>query len=282
VQHELFPLDRLEPESVTVRTPASASHQADATTPLGNPTTEMPESEPVADDAPLAAAPDETSSEPTIAENPLPPEIASADPKRQGFPLGLFVAGMSVMSLLLAVIALIVGIHASRTRTLTATTTGEDVILTRLASVAAGVDPASVALDAPHKRLQARAIRIPGADLSTYQVLERRVQAQAPDWAVTITPPLQPVPMIRFADGEDDLSASAKRAVQASAWAARRWGFGMIGVPGLVEPRSGHPLLPERRAQAVAYLLGRMGTRATSLPAEGPSFRLRLPWPQQK
>jgi hypothetical protein len=281
VQHELFPLDRLEPESVTVRTPASASHQADATTPLGNPTTEMPASEPVADDAP---SPLRRMRRPANRRSRKIPcrRIASADPKRQGFPLGLFVAGMSVMSLLLAVIALIVGIHASRTRTLTATTTGEDVILTRLASVAAGVDPASVALDAPHKRLQARAIRIPGADLSTYQVLERRVQAQAPDWAVTITPPLQPVPMIRFADGEDDLSASAKRAVQASAWAARRWGFGMIGVPGLVEPRSGHPLLPERRAQAVAYLLGRMGTRATSLPAEGPSFRLRLPWPQQK
>ncbi len=278
VQHELFPLDR--PEPAASPPPPPRERKAEPVTPREEPDAdEAPDIELVMDDDPSAPEPEAVErlgSLPMVVEYSLPREIPAA-PTRRPFPLGAFVAGMSAMSLLLAVIALGVGIHASRVRS----THGEDVVLARLAGVAAGVDPASVAVDGGHRRLQARAVRIPGAELSTYQALEERVQAQAPGWSVTITPPLQPVPAIRFADGEDDLSAGAKRAVEASAWAARRWGFTTIGVPGYTDSRPLRPLLPRRRAEAVASLLAQLGVRATPLPAEGQSFRLHLPWPQQ-
>jgi len=186
------------------------------------------------------------------------------------------------MSLLLAVIALGVGLEASRNRSQHGVATDEAAALSRLAGVVAGIDPASVAVDAGHKRLQARAVRIAGAELSTYQALEERVQAQAPGWTVTIAPPLQSLPLIRFADGADDLSDGARRAIAVSVWAARRWGFATIGVPGLYASHPRHPLLPQRRAQAVAALLGQMGMQPRSRASEGQSFRLHLPWPQER
>ncbi len=190
-----------------------------------------------------------------------------------------FVAAMSAASLLLAVVALAIGVQGALSPPPQGPAGEIDIILSKLAGVAAGVDPSSVAVDAGHKRLQAHAVLIPGADLSTYLALEERVQAQAPRWAVAIVPPLQPVPQIRFADGADDLTASAKRAVKSTAWAARRWGINSIGVPGFIDPMPRHPLLPQRRAQAVATIVRAMGVRATPLPAEGQAFRLRLPWP---
>jgi outer membrane protein OmpA-like peptidoglycan-associated protein len=275
VQHELFPLDRPEPVASPPQPPRE--RKTEPATPPDEPDADEDIELVMNDEAPEPEPAARLGSLPMVVEYRLPRKIPAA-PKGKAFPLGAFAAGMSAMSLLLAVIALGVGIHASRTRS----THGEDVVLARLAGVAAGVDPSSVAVDAGHQRLQARAVRIPGAELSTYQALEQRVQAQAPGWTVMITPPLQPVPAIRFADGEDDLSAGGKRTVEASAWAARRWGFATIGVPGYTDPRPLHPLLPRRRAEAVASLLAQLGVRATPLPAEGQSFRLHLTWPQQK
>lgn len=279
VQHELFPFDRPEPAASAPQRPRE--RKTEAVTPCEErDADERPVIELVMEDKPPAPETEPTArlgSLPMVVEYPLRREIPAA-PARRAFPLGAIVAGMSAMSLLLAAIALGMCIHVSLARS----THGEDVVLARLAGVAAGIDPASVAVDAGHQRLQARAVRIPGAELSTYQALEQRVQAQAQGWTVVITPPLQPVPAIRFADGEDDLNAGAKRAVEASAWAARRWGFATVGVPGYTEPRPLHPLLPRRRAEVVTSLLAQLGVRATPLPAEGQVFRLHLPWPRQK
>lgn len=284
VQHELFPLAPPAPSPEPVAPRPKARKPEPAARPVVEEAPDIepvPEDEPIAEPEPAETAPVSTGSLP-VPIYPLPVEIAAVAPPRRTVSLGIFVAGMSAMSLLLAVIALGVGIHASRARSQHPDIAGEDVVLARLAGVAAGVDPASVAVDAGHKRLQARAVRIPGAELSTYRALEERVQAQAPGWTVAIVPPIQPTPAIRFADGEDDPSAGAQRAVQTSVWAARRWGFATIGVPGLVEPRPRRPLLPQRRAQAVASLIDQLGLRATPLPSEGQSFRLHLPWPPQK
>ncbi len=294
MQQELFPLDRLDPEPATLPFLPPKAHKTDALTPHEDPVAdEEPDVEAVADNeppaAPLGPEPAETDLDgaaslraPTDGEYSAATEMVSVADSRRIFSPGTFVAGMSALSLLLATIALGVGIHASRTTSQRANPAEEDAVLARLAGLAAGINPTSVAVDGSHKRLQARAVRIPGAELSTYQALEQRVQAEAPGWTVTITPPPQPFPAIRFADGEDNLSASAKLAVQASAWAARRWGFATVGVPGLIAPQPARPLLPQRRAQAVLSLLEGVGMRATSLPAEGPSFRLHMPWPQQK
>jgi hypothetical protein len=289
VQHELFPTDGPEPA------PAQVGNQRPKKTELDAASRSVGSDSKLMRAAPDSQSPALTSETPTSSTDdgvtisspaPLPgndavsPETAATSPAPPVYAHPTIVAAMSAASLLLAVVALAIGVHASLTRSPRSPAGESDTVLLKLAGVAAGVDPSSVALDVGHKRLQAHAVLIPGADLSTYQALEQRVQMQVPRWTVAIVPPLQPVPQIRFADGADDLSASAKRAVESSAWAARRWGIHSVGVPGFIDPMPRHPLLPQRRAQAVATILRAMGVRATPLHAEGQAFRLRLPWPQ--
>jgi len=146
-------------------------------------------------------------------------------------------------------------------------------------ALAAGVSTDQVTLDRDHRRATATAVGAPGADLETYQALERRALAAAPDWRITVVPPFQPLPLIRFADGSDVLDRASYQAVLTSAWAAQRWNSPSLAVPGLPNAAASaptHPLLPQRRALAIAELLRSQGTQVVSAPAAGLAFRLSL------
>ncbi len=150
-------------------------------------------------------------------------------------------------------------------------------------ALAAGVSPDDVTLDRDHRRAVATAAVLPGAELETYQSLERRVAAGAPNWRIFIEPPPQSLPQIQFANGSDVLDDAAREAVLASAWAAQRWNMPSLAVPGL--PAAGatlsrHPRLPQRRAAAIAALLQSQGVQAVSAPAAGRALRLSVATPQ--
>jgi uncharacterized hydrophobic protein (TIGR00271 family) len=148
----------------------------------------------------------------------------------------------------------------------------------RAVALAAGVPLDEVMLDRDHKRAGALAAVLPGAGLATYYALEQRASADSPGWGVSIVPPTQALPLIRFANGSDVLDGSARQAILISAWAAQRWNCLALGVPGLppagVTPK--HPLLRQRRALAIAAILQSRGLRPTSTPVAGPAFRLTL------
>jgi uncharacterized hydrophobic protein (TIGR00271 family) len=143
----------------------------------------------------------------------------------------------------------------------------------RSVSIAAGVAPEAVLVDPGQKRAEATAAPLPGADLASYQALEQR--AAAPGWRVAIIPPYGPMPIIRFADGSDSVDSASKRAILASAWAAKRWNMSSLGVPGLTDTDPAkRPRLDGRRARAIAAILEKNGVRSTPLPPAGPAFRL--------
>ena len=154
----------------------------------------------------------------------------------------------------------------------------QDQQIAALVAVAAGVRPEDVTIDNDHHRASAACALLPGADLASYHALEQRVAGSASGWQIALTPPLAPLPAIRFADGEDGLSDPARQAVLLSAWAARRWNVARLGVPGL--PPDGatpaHPLLAQRRALAIAALLAEQGVGAAPLPAVGQAFSLQI------
>lgn len=146
--------------------------------------------------------------------------------------------------------------------------------IARLVALAAGVAPETVMLDRDQQRVQAQAAPLPGAELSTYWAIEQRAQDAAHGWDVTIVPPLAPMPVIRFADGSDTLDGPARTAVLASIWAARRWNIHTLAIPSLPRSPAEHPLLPQRRATAIATLVRERGLAAAPASTEGPPFRL--------
>jgi len=146
----------------------------------------------------------------------------------------------------------------------------------RLVALAAGVPVDAVTLDREHRRAVATAAPLPGAGPEVYRALEARAAAVAQGWDVALVPPLAPMPVIRFADNADALDGPARDAVLLSAWQARRWNVPALAVPGLAErPAPPRPLLAQRRAAAVAALLGRDGVRAVPGPAAGQAFALQ-------
>jgi uncharacterized hydrophobic protein (TIGR00271 family) len=145
-----------------------------------------------------------------------------------------------------------------------------------LVAMAAGVTPDAVTLDRDHQRAVARAVPLPGSDISTYWAIEQRAHAASKGWDVAIVPPLMPLPAIAFADGEDMLDPAARQAVIVSAWAAQRWNVAALAVPGLPAGASEHPSLAARRAMAVRDLLQKQGIAARPAPPAGQSFHLSL------
>lgn len=144
-----------------------------------------------------------------------------------------------------------------------------------IVAVAAGQTVDKVMLDVDHQRALAAARSLPGADLATYRALEARAQAGAVDWTVDITPPLQPLPLIKFASGSDSLNPTALGVVDLCVWAAQRWNVAALGVPGLPKgSRPTRPSLDQRRAQAVATVLQAKGVEAA--PASGGGMSLQL------
>ncbi|MGH6957846.1 MAG: DUF389 domain-containing protein [Caulobacteraceae bacterium] len=141
----------------------------------------------------------------------------------------------------------------------------------------AGVPAQNVLVDAQQKTAVADVAALAGADLSSYRALEARAQAAAPDWHIVLTPPLQPLPAIRFAYGSDTLDDDAKQTLALCVWAAKRWNIAALAVPGLPTANSAPPRRPnlaQRRALAVAAILARDGVRITSAPPEGRTLQL--------
>lgn len=145
-------------------------------------------------------------------------------------------------------------------------------------ALASGAPVHSVIVDRDNKRASATAALLPGADLGTYHALEQRAAASAPDWKITVVPPFQSLPFIRFANGSDAIDETARQAIETSAWAAQRWNNSTLSVPGLppVGEAVKHPLLDQRRALAIAAILQAHGVQAAPIPAGGPRFRLSL------
>jgi len=149
-----------------------------------------------------------------------------------------------------------------------------DRSVARIVAIAAGVDPERIMLDRDQRRVIAAATPLPGANLATYRVLEQRASAAAVDWEVALVPPLEPMPLIRFANGSDVLDDEARGAVLLSAWAAARWNVAALAVPGLPQSVDDTPTLTERRALAIAALLRERSIGAAPAAALGPEFRL--------
>ena len=145
----------------------------------------------------------------------------------------------------------------------------------KLVSIAAGVPVDVVTLDREHRRATAVAQPLPGATPDTYRALELRTTAAANGWEVAIVPPLDRLPVIRFADNVDALDPQARAAVLLSAWEARRWNIPALAVPALPAcDASVRANLNQRRALAVAALLGEQGVRAVPAPPAGQAFTL--------
>jgi hypothetical protein len=91
-------------------------------------------------------------------------------------------------------------------------------------------------------------------------MMEARVAAQASGWSVLLTPPAGlALPPIVFADGSNQLDDAGRAATLDAAWAARRWNWEGLAVPGLTEPAPAHPTLLQRRAAAIAAVLRERG-----------------------
>jgi uncharacterized hydrophobic protein (TIGR00271 family) len=157
----------------------------------------------------------------------------------------------------------------------TAKVEGDDVA--KAVALAAGIDPSSVVLDRDGKRASAMAATIPDAGLQTYRLLEQRVSAAEQGWRITIVPPFQPLPVIRFASGSGVIDAAARDAILSSAWAARRWNVPAMLVPGLPANDAAPPKRPrldQRRATAIATILRGQGIEPVAAPAAGLAFSL--------
>jgi uncharacterized hydrophobic protein (TIGR00271 family) len=149
----------------------------------------------------------------------------------------------------------------------------------RAVAIAAGVSADKVVLDQDDKRVTATAASLPDANLETYRALEQRAATAVPAWRVTISPPVQSFPLIRFARGSDKIDDAARQAIEASAWAAQRWNVPAIVVPGLSKAggASERPPLSQRRALAIAKILQAKGVQALPARAMGPTVRLSIP-----
>ncbi len=87
-------------------------------------------------------------------------------------------------------------------------------------SLVAGVPEADVLVDRQRRKAMVRAKALDGATLATYRILEQRISATEPDWAVEVIPPAAPLPAIAFADGEP--TTAGYKALELVAWAAHR------------------------------------------------------------
>ncbi|WP_374408388.1 TIGR00341 family protein [Pelagerythrobacter sp.] len=128
-------------------------------------------------------------------------------------------------------------------------------------SIAAGVSEDDVLLDRQRRRALVRAQSLPGATLSTYAALERRIAATEPDWRIELVPPTATLPQIAYEGEEPD--DAAREAIALAGWAAQRLGR-PVAVSG-----------PAEQAAAVRDMLAGQGAQA-SIGEDG--GELRLTW----
>lgn len=111
-------------------------------------------------------------------------------------------------------------LSANRAREEAAETQRADDLAKRLALVA-GVDEDAVAIDRTRRRAVVRAQPLEGATLSAYRVLEQRIAATEPEWAVELLPPTGALPS-EIAFGEDGPTLEGSQALSTIEWAAKR------------------------------------------------------------
>jgi uncharacterized hydrophobic protein (TIGR00271 family) len=153
----------------------------------------------------------------------------------------------------------------------------EGTEVSHLLAVAAGVDPGTITIDRDARRAIVAARPLPGASLAAYEALEARVGTQAPGWTILVVPPAGlPLSDIGFADDADTLDAVAQVALRTDIWAARRWNWPALIVPGLAAPPSDHPPLAQRRAAAVAAVLRGQDMEVVAGKITGNNATMRL------
>jgi uncharacterized hydrophobic protein (TIGR00271 family) len=153
----------------------------------------------------------------------------------------------------------------------------EGTEVSHLLAVAAGANPADVTIDRDARRAIVAARALPGAPLETYKALEDRVAAQASDWTIIVVPPAGlPLSDIRFDDDADALTEGGQAALAIDVWAAQRWNWQALAVPGLPERPVDHPTLAQRRGLAVASALQQRGISALASKAVRNSQTIRL------
>lgn len=125
-----------------------------------------------------------------------------------------------------------------------------DAIARRVA-LSAGVSADAVLADPVARRVTARMAPLPDATYATYRAIEARAAGEEDGWAVTLVPPMMPLPEVE--DAEDPALADV-------IWAAERLGLG-VTVAG-------------RDGDAVAEALEKAGVTVTRDPT-GRGLRLR-------
>lgn len=152
-----------------------------------------------------------------------------------------------------------------------------------LLALAAGTAPDDVLIDRDGRRAQVAARPLPGAGLASYRELEARVARMADGWTVTVTPPAglallpirqapaKPTPDRHAPDTQTQappaLSQDAQDALAVDLWAARRWNWEALGIPGWVETPPPAP----SPAQSEALAIGKAAREAGLAPVPGGS-----------
>jgi uncharacterized hydrophobic protein (TIGR00271 family) len=130
-----------------------------------------------------------------------------------------------------------------------------------MVALAAGVAPADVLIDREGQRAQVAARLLDGATLATYQALERRIADSNGGWTIAIVPPvgLPLAPVSPTLDDKGELSPAALEAIRLDSWAAKRWNWPALAVPGLPATAPPHPSPAQRAALAVARAVEAQG-----------------------
>lgn len=144
-------------------------------------------------------------------------------------------------------------------------------------SLRAGFPAPLAALDVDPQAKSVRLLPRPreGISLAGWQAMERELAARHADWKLTLIPPPQALPMVRFARGQSALDDDARAEAQAIAWALRRWGIARVEVAGHASSEGGgSAALARARAKTLAGALALEGIDADA--------RTRYPLPAQR
>ncbi len=76
------------------------------------------------------------------------------------------------------------------------------------------------------------AARQAGFSAATYQAIEDGLSDNFSNWTIKVIPPLSDLPLINFANGEDDITADMTPLLETSVWALKRWDISQIEVVG--------------------------------------------------
>ncbi|PKO81257.1 MAG: TIGR00341 family protein [Betaproteobacteria bacterium HGW-Betaproteobacteria-13] len=114
----------------------------------------------------------------------------------------------------------------------------------------------------------------PGIDIASWRDMEHDLSARHTDWTLSILPPMQTLPTVRFGRASAAIEAGEQDRIDAIVWALKRWNIERVQVIGHASSDGGGSLrLANARANRVAEAI-----RAQGLGAE---TRGRYPLPSQ-